>query len=260
MPTNEESTVAETRNLSQTPAKISWSMSPTIGKLVEALAAAQLDFAPILKENINPAFRSKYSDLATIIAATQKPLANNGLVVMQMTRSDFGQDDAKMLTVTTMLAHTSGEWIASDLALPAMMREVFNSQSVGSAITYGRRYGLQAILGVSAEVDDDSNAAAGIGSKEAANSVAAGKLRKAAEKKGDDAVALTEWKEGLVAVSGGGLAVLKAEIEPEVLKELGFKLDGNVVTIPAGKAFAFEDLCKRAKVELVWSKALKAEA
>ena len=93
--------------------------------------------------------------------------------------------------------------------------------------------------------------------KEAASAVASEKLRKAAEKKSDTAVALTEWKEGLVAVSGGGLAILKAEIEPEALKDLGFKLDGNVVTIPASKAFAFEDLCKRAKVDIHWAESAK---
>ena len=87
--------------------------------------------------------------------------------MMQMTRSEFGEEDAKMLTITTMLAHSSGEWIATDLTLPAMMRDRFDAQSVGSAITYGSAWtSLQAILGVAADDDDDANRAAGIGTKE----------------------------------------------------------------------------------------------
>jgi hypothetical protein len=239
--------------------KMSWSMSPTIGKLVEAIAKASLKFDPVLKDADNPAYRSKYADLPTIIEATRKHLAAEGVAVIQMPHAQFGSDEAKMLTVTTMLAHTSGEWMASDLTLPAMMRERFDAQSVGSAVTYARRYSLAAMTNVAQE-DDDGNKASGVGSKQEANAVAGDKLRKAAAKKGDDAVALTEWKEGFVAVSGGGLAVVKAEIEAEELKGLGFKLDGNVVTIPAANAFAFEDMCKRANVPVHWAQSAKKAA
>jgi hypothetical protein len=54
-----------------------------------------------------------------------------------------------------MLLHTSGEWLSSTLRIPATKQD---AQGFGSAITYGRRYGLQAICGVPAE-DDDGNAA-----------------------------------------------------------------------------------------------------
>jgi len=239
--------------------KMSWSMSPTIGKLVEAIAKASLKFETVLKDADNPAYRSKYADLPTIIDATRKHLAVEGVIVSQMPHASFGQDEAKMLTVTTLMAHSSGEWMASDLTLPAMMRERFDAQSVGSAITYARRYALAAMTNVAQE-DDDGNKASGIGSIKEANAVAGDKLRKAAAKKGDDAVALTEWKEGFIALSGGGLSVLKAEIEPEVLKEMGFKLDGNVVTIPAAKSFEFEDLCKRANVPMHRFESAKKQA
>lgn len=153
-----------------------WSKSESIAKLVEALAKAQLKFDPVLKDSDNPAYRSKYADLQSVISATQTHLASEGLTVIQMPQASFGVDEAKMLTVTTLLAHCSGEWIASDLTLPAMMRERFDAQSVGSAVTYARRYALQAVLGVAAELDDDGNKASGVGTKEAAQEVAKKKI------------------------------------------------------------------------------------
>jgi len=65
--------------------------------------------------------------------------------------------------VTTLLAHSSGEWMESDLTLPADQENKFNAQTVGSAITYTRRYALLGMLNVSAEDDDDGNAAVGGG-------------------------------------------------------------------------------------------------
>jgi hypothetical protein len=58
--------------------------------------------------------------------------------------------------VTTMLLHTSGQWIAFDYQMPL---EKPTAQSVGSAITYGRRYGLGSILALATEEDDDGQAA-----------------------------------------------------------------------------------------------------
>ncbi len=132
--------------------------SESIGKLVAALALAQLKFDPVLKDTKNPYYNSKYADLSNIIVATQGPLAENGLVVIQTPlRKD--QDAG----VSTMLAHSSGEFILSELMLPAVMagkdgKPRFDSQSVGSAITYARRYTYQGIIGVAAE-DDDGQAA-----------------------------------------------------------------------------------------------------
>jgi hypothetical protein len=145
--------------------------SPTMGKLAAALAVAQLEFLPIFKENVNPAFRSKYADLATVIAATQKPLAKQGLVVVQSPTTS-GKD----VILTTLLLHSSGEWLSSDLAMPGTMRDGFTAQTIGSAVTYSRRYALQAIIGVAADADDDANQASGVGSREAAQEVAKAKI------------------------------------------------------------------------------------
>lgn len=147
--------------------------SEQINELVVALTKAQAEFKPILKETDNPAFRSKYADLSTIIAATRPALNSNGLVIIQGVECLM---DIQVTKIETLLAHVSGQWISEELHLPATMRDRFDAQAVGSSQTYGRRYAMQAILGVAADVDDDGNAAVGIGSKEAAQAVAEKKI------------------------------------------------------------------------------------
>ena len=150
--------------------------TPTIGKLVAALAKAQLNFKPVLKQTDNAAFMrggkaSKYADLATYIDATQEALAKEEIVVMQW--PDVSPE-AKSMTLTTILAHSSGEWYQGTLTLPALGRQGFDAQSCGSSITYARRYTYAAITGCASE-DDDGNAASGRGSHEAAQEVAKAK-------------------------------------------------------------------------------------
>ena len=84
--------------------------------------------------------------------AVKQPLLKHGISFLQ------GIHDAvDGVAVETMLLHNSGEWISSTLRIPATKQD---AQGYGSAITYGRRYGLMAICGVPAE-DDDGNAATG---------------------------------------------------------------------------------------------------
>jgi hypothetical protein len=147
--------------------------TPTIGKLVAALAKAQLNYKAVLKQNENVAFMrggkaSKYADLATYIDATQEALAKEELVVMQW--PDVSPE-AKNMSLVSILAHSSGEWIKGTLTLPALGRQGFDAQSCGSSITYARRYSYAAITGCASE-DDDGNAASGRGSREAAQEVA----------------------------------------------------------------------------------------
>lgn len=153
--------------------------SDNINELVAALAKAQSQFKPVYRETENPAFRSKYADLSAIISATQGALNANGLVITQAVRCN---SEAKTTDIETMLAHSSGQWLSETLQLPATMRERMDAQTVGSSITYGRRYGWQSMTGVAAEVDDDGNGAADIGSKEAAQAVAKKKLTEYSER------------------------------------------------------------------------------
>lgn len=127
--------------------------SAEIGELVKALAAAQLEFTEIIKKTSNPFYKSKYADLSAVIAATQPGLAKHGIVVMQfpIVTGDYAGVDC-------ILAHSSGQWLAKQFLLP--MSKI-DAQGAGSAVTYARRYGYQAIVGVAADEDDDANAATG---------------------------------------------------------------------------------------------------
>lgn len=124
--------------------------SGQLGALAGALAKAQGEMVAAAKANVNPHFKSKYADLASVWDACRVPLSKNGLAVLQPVRADGAK-----VTVTTVLVHSSGEWISASLTMTAQQN---TPQAVGSAITYGRRYGLSAMVGVAPD-DDDGNAA-----------------------------------------------------------------------------------------------------
>lgn len=130
-------------------------MSATIGSLAAALAKAQGEMAAAQKSSDNPYFRSKYADLSECWESCRGPLSKNGLAVIQTTEIKDG--DAIGVVVNTTLAHSSGEWIRGTLFMPLAKKD---PQAVGSAITYGRRYGLSAMVGIVAD-DDDGEAAMG---------------------------------------------------------------------------------------------------
>ena len=122
-----------------------------INELAAALVAAHAEISGVVKSATNPYFKSKYATLESVVDAVKPSLLKNGIVVVQ------GVQDAESgVSIETMLLHKSGQWISSTLRLPASKED---AQGYGSAITYGRRYGLMAICGVPAE-DDDGNAAA----------------------------------------------------------------------------------------------------
>lgn len=126
--------------------------SESIGAIAGALAKAQGEMEGAAKGNVNPHFKSKYADLASVWDACRGPLSKNGLSVLQPVSADGAK-----VTVTTILAHSSGEWLEESLTMTAQQN---TPQGVGSAITYGRRYGLASMVGIAPE-DDDGNAASG---------------------------------------------------------------------------------------------------
>ncbi len=133
--------------------------SESIAKLSEALAKAQGVMEGASKDSSNPFFKSKYADLSAVWDACRKPLSDNGLSVVQT--SDFIPDHPEMVCIETILCHSSGEWIRGRLAVKPVKPD---PQSVGSCITYLRRYSLQSMVGIAPE-DDDGNAASGQGAK-----------------------------------------------------------------------------------------------
>lgn len=120
-------------------------------ELFGALAQAQLEFLPLKKNAENPYFGNKYADLAAIRESTTPALSKHGLAIMQLVIAD-----EQFAIVETYLGHKSGQSISSTVKLKPTKAD---PQGFGSAITYARRYGLGAMLGLASEEDDDGNEA-----------------------------------------------------------------------------------------------------
>jgi hypothetical protein len=130
--------------------------SESITAIAPALVKAGAALEPIGKDATNPAFRNKYATLDAIMEQVRPVLAAHGLCVLQgVTHPETVDGRVIGLSVETRLLHLSGEWVSTVVTLPV---EKATAQGAGSAISYGRRYGLSAILGLTAE-DDDGNAA-----------------------------------------------------------------------------------------------------
>ena len=126
--------------------------SETLGALALALAKAQAEIRSASRDSENPFFKSKYASLASVWEACRAALSSNELAVLQPTKCA-----GTRVTITTLLVHSSGEWVAETLTMHAAQN---TPQAIGSAITYGRRYGLSAMVGVAAADDDDDGALA----------------------------------------------------------------------------------------------------
>ena len=126
--------------------------SERICDLAKALTAVQAALTPARRDSTNPFYNSTYADLSSVWESCREILAKNGLCVIQGNSVGTGNT----LIVETILIHESGQWVQSELCLPLSKAD---PQGVGSAMTYGRRYGLAAIIGIVADADDDGNAA-----------------------------------------------------------------------------------------------------
>lgn len=125
--------------------------SESINELAAALAKAQGEIRNAPKDSLNPHFKAKYADLASVWSVIRDPLSKNGLSVVQLV-----SDGPATITVTTKLLHSSGQWIEGSIMMEPTGRQ---PQQVGSCITYARRYGLSAMVGVAPDDDDDAQLA-----------------------------------------------------------------------------------------------------
>jgi hypothetical protein len=123
--------------------------SDSINELATALAAAQAEMKNAALNRINPHFKSKYADLAGIRDTVTPALTKHGLAVVQGTDTTDGG-----IVVVTRLLHKSGQWMESRFPIA-----YDKPQTMGSAYTYARRYSLSAMCSISADDDDDANAA-----------------------------------------------------------------------------------------------------
>jgi len=124
--------------------------SESIKEIAPALVKAQAKIKAAIKDSQNPFFKNKYADLASVIEAVRIPLTDAGICFLQPASSVENG-----VAIETILLHSSGEWISETLMMPVNKQD---AQAVGSATTYGRRYGLQSLCGVPSE-DDDGEAA-----------------------------------------------------------------------------------------------------
>ena len=123
--------------------------SRELNELFSALSKAQSVF-PAAEKDGNGNF-GKYATLASVFEATKEGRQQNSLAVIQMP----GNGSGNHITVTTVLGHSSGQWIESTISIPPGR---LDAQGAGSVVSYLRRYSLMAILGIAQE-DDDGEAA-----------------------------------------------------------------------------------------------------
>lgn len=152
--------------------------SQSIGQIAAALAAAQAELESVPKERRakiegKSSYSYSYASLADALDIARAPLAKAGIAIIQSPALDSiettTQDErsgevrtsrSTVVVVTTLLAHSSGEWIRSSLTMRPTQS---TPQGIGSAITYARRYALLAILGMTTDDDDDGAEASRVG-------------------------------------------------------------------------------------------------
>lgn len=122
--------------------------SETLNELFGALAKAQSEMQTASLNAENPYFKSRYSDLTEIVRASRPALTKHGLSVIQqiLTNSD-GQS-----ILHTILGHVSGQYIETQMRILPPKSDV---QSLGSYLSYLRRYAYASIVGVTTGNEDD---------------------------------------------------------------------------------------------------------
>jgi hypothetical protein len=122
-----------------------------IDELAAALAAFQAEVKNPANVATNPFLKNKYAPLSEVLNALRPIAAKHGLSIVQEPVVSEGN-----VSITTYIFHSSGQFmVSSPIIIP--MGGKGTAQEIGAAITYGRRYAISALLGVSSEDDDDAN-------------------------------------------------------------------------------------------------------
>ena len=127
--------------------------SPEITELAEAMIQVQQTLSPALKDAENTFTNSRYATLHSVMNACRDALLEHGVWLTQYPVSV----EANQLGLVTKIVHAeTGQWQASLLTMPLPKND---PQGYGSAMTYARRYGLSALVGIVTESDDDGEMA-----------------------------------------------------------------------------------------------------
>lgn len=119
-------------------------------EIAKAMNKLQKQLRPASKDSTNPHYKSKYSSYESTWDALRDPLTDNGLSCEQ----DVTTGD-KSVSVITLIQHDSGEWMEfGPLTMPV---NKLDCQGFGGAISYAKRYALQAAFGIVSGEDDDGN-------------------------------------------------------------------------------------------------------
>ncbi len=134
-------------------------------------------------------FKFRYASLKQVIEKVRAPLLRYGVLIRQGAEHSQKLDGSLLVPVYTDLIHSrSGEVVRTKIDIPIVK---FDPQSVGSAITYGKRYTLLAALGIATDDDDDGQSAKPNDMAEKTSD-----LLVAAIKKCKDYDALMKWRDG----------------------------------------------------------------
>jgi hypothetical protein len=135
--------------------------SESIAALAAALAKAQIVLtnpeksltgtAPSNRYD-EPGRTFRYAPLSSGLDIVRKALGEHGIATLQTTAID---QDIQTVSLTTVLAHSSGEWIASDWPVCALS-DLAAPRRMGAALTYARRYALFTLVGIAGEDDLDA--------------------------------------------------------------------------------------------------------
>lgn len=165
-------------------------LSGPVNEIATAIAKAQLEMKNPKWDSTNPHFKNQYASLAAVRDAVVPVFAKYGVAIMQDVTTENG-----LVKCTTHLMHSSGQsTVFGPLTLPVSKAD---AQGYGSAITYARRYSLQAVANVVGDSDDDGNAAVDRTQERAANAqravVPKSEPAKKATKKAQLKAALEAW-------------------------------------------------------------------
>jgi hypothetical protein len=121
-------------------------------QVLKALMCARKQMGSVKKDSTNPFHKNKYASLPAFIEACDDALTNNGLIIYQC----INQEDGKDCLITTLEHPESGQWLRSYATL---LNVKGDSQGLGSAITYMRRYTMASLLNLCPDEDDDGQKA-----------------------------------------------------------------------------------------------------
>lgn len=203
--------------------------TPPIAQIAKALAAAQGEFGPVVKNRTANVKSDKgnytydYADLATVLEAVRPVLCKHGLALTSVP----GNPNSGKVGVRTLLLHESGESLEAYMEAPCGPR----LQDAGTAITYLRRYTISSLLGIASEEDDDANGPETGGKTAPREAQSKGKAEPAKTKPAGDepqpraelqklVLDLAKQRGVVVADGAAGLAVVKAVLG-SAMSELG---------------------------------------